>query len=135
MTGSAVYDAGMLIALAKGDNAAEREHWKACQGLRPIVPGPVLGQVWRGARQHSRLSFALRRCDVRTAYSEADYKRVGEMLGEVALGPRKRPDVVDALVAYTAVACEPAIVLTSDPGDIEAYLATLRKARTMLVPV
>ena len=50
------------------------------------------------------------------------------MLGNAALPGKKQPDAVDALVVVTAALHAPAQVLTSDPGDITAYAATLDHA-------
>jgi hypothetical protein len=57
------------------------------------------------------------------------------MLGDASLPAKSRPDVVDALVALTAARNTPASVLTSDTADIAAYLATLRDARVIVVPI
>ena len=136
MTGSAIYDAGMLIGLANRASRAQAEHLAIIRHTRPIVPGPVLSQAWR---RHSPaqaiLSRYLKDCQVLTDYREQDYKRIGVMLGDAALPAKSRPDVVDALVALTAARNTPASVLTSDPADIAAYLATLRDARVIVVPI
>lgn len=136
MTGFVIYDAGMLLGLAHRSATARAEHERIILHTQPVVPGPVLAQVWRRQTPPQvTLSRCLRQCQIYTAYSEIDYKRIGIMLGEVTLPPKKRPDVVDALVALTAAQHEPAAVLTSDPRDITAYLDTMPKARTVVVPV
>jgi hypothetical protein len=56
------------------------------------------------------------------------YKRVGAMLGQAVLPGRKQPDAVDALVVMAAALHAPAQILTSDPGDVTAYVATLDHA-------
>jgi len=142
-----VYDTGMLIALAARKAKAARIH----QGLgrsphRPVVPGPVLAQVWRPdpATVHS-MSAVLNECTVPQARSSpaalrptsvgrpeciacstapdvTDWRRIGAMLGVAALPAKKRPDAVDALVAWLAVKHRSAVVFTSDPGDISAYV-------------
>ena len=38
---------------------------------------------------------------------------------------KKRPDAVDALVAWTAVKHRSAVVFTIDPGDITAYVEAI----------
>ncbi|MFI6449285.1 hypothetical protein [Kitasatospora sp. NPDC050543] len=53
----------------------------------------------------------------------------------MALPPRKRPDVIDALVVLTAAGHGRAVVLTSDPEDIAACAATLPKAEIVVVRV
>ena len=56
------------------------------------------------------------------------YKRAGAMLGKAALPGRKQPGAIDALVVVAAALHAPAQILTSDPGDIAAYAATLDQA-------
>lgn len=51
------------------------------------------------------------------------------MLGAVALPPKQRPDVIDALVVLTAAGHGRAVVLTSDPEDIAAYAAHAAEGR------
>jgi hypothetical protein len=103
---------------------------------RPIVPGPVVAQVWRNhARTCATLSRYLNECEIYTDYGIEEYKRVGVMLGEVVLADKQRPDAVDALVALTAARRECAAILTSDPVGIKAYLETLPKARATVLPI
>lgn len=123
----------MLIGLANRAARAQAEHAEIIKRTRPLVPGPVLAQAWR--ENAPVLARYLRDCRVVTEYSELDYKRAGVMIGLATLPRKKRPDVVDALVALTAAKHEPAAVLTSDPTDIAAYLDTLPKARAVVVPV
>ncbi|MCK8681051.1 hypothetical protein [Streptomyces lichenis] len=155
----AVYDTGMLIALADRKAKALRLH----EGLRDtphraLVLGPVLAQTWR---PHAALVYALsailRDCTVpqarnspppmRTAQRSleclacatppdlADWRRVGAALGKAALPSRKRPDAVDAWVALAAAKHGKAVVFTSDPDDITAYLDALEAADVRVVPV
>jgi hypothetical protein len=81
------------------------------------------------------MSRYLRDCRVDTNYGEHDYKRVGVMLGDVVLSKKKRPDVVDALVALTAARHDPAAVFTCDEGDITAYLNTIPRTRVVVIPL
>jgi hypothetical protein len=126
----------MLIALAKRDRTATEHHARVIRSNTPLVPGPVLAQVWRNSpTTQFALARYLRDCEIVTAYDVQDYKRVGAMLGMVAPPPKKRPDVVDALVVLTAANMLRAAVLTSDPGDIRAYADALPKADITVVPV
>ncbi|SFL79429.1 hypothetical protein SAMN05192584_12747 [Streptomyces pini] len=68
----------------------------------------------------------------------ADRRRIGAALGKAELPPRKRPDAVDAvdaLVALSAVRHGSAVVFTSDPGDIGAYLQVMNAHDVHIVPV
>jgi hypothetical protein len=63
------------------------------------------------------------------------YKRAGVMLAEAKLPATKRPDVIDALVVIAAALHDPAQILTSNPGDITAYAATLDHADIVIEQV
>lgn len=145
-----VYDTGMLIALADRKAKAVALH----SGLkvtphRALVLGPVLAQVWRprSAVIHA-LAGVLKDCTVPGARASepsmraarvgqpecmacaigpdlTDWRRVGAALGEARLPAKKRPDAVDAWVALSAVKHGSAVIFTSDPEDIEAYLGVL----------
>ncbi|WP_225839895.1 hypothetical protein [Streptomyces sp. NK08204] len=54
--------------------------------------------------------------------------RVGELIGRADLPGKKRPDPVDGLVALTALQIGAAMVATSDPAVIQAYLDQLPRA-------
>ncbi|MBB4934660.1 hypothetical protein F4561_005480 [Lipingzhangella halophila] len=155
-----VYDTGMLIALAARKGKAIEMH----RGLgrtphRPVVPGPVLAQVWRPdpATVHA-LSTVLKECTVPQAKSSpaalrptsagraecitcatapeiTDWRRIGAVMGTADLPAKKRPDAVDALVAWTAVKHRSAVVFTSDPGDITAYVEAIGADDVHLVTV
>ncbi|MBC3843718.1 hypothetical protein GXW82_36375 [Streptacidiphilus sp. 4-A2] len=155
-----VYDTGMLIALADRKPKAVRLH----EGLRAtphraIVPGPVLGRVWRPAPSTVRaVATALRDCTIpharsspgalrptaagqpvcllcSTALDLAEWHRIGGALGAADLPPKKRPDAVDAMVAITAVRHGSAVVFTSDPDDISACLSALNAQDVRLVAI
>jgi predicted nucleic acid-binding protein len=145
-----VYDAGMLIALV--DRKAKAVHLHA--GLdstahRAVVLGPVLAQVWRPdpSTVHA-LARVMKSCTVPQARSSApalrptsagqstclkcatapdltEWHRVGSALGAADLPQKKRPDAVDALVALTAARHGSAVIFTSDPADLRAYLSVL----------
>jgi hypothetical protein len=156
----AVYDTGMLIALADRKAKAVSLHNMVRQAShRAIVLGPVLAQVWRPAPAlvHS-LATVLQDCTVPQARSAAtalrptkagqvvclmcaagpdlaEWQRVGGALGKAQSPPKKRPDAVDGLVALTAVRHGSAVIFTSDPDDIRAYLGELRAQDVHVVAV
>jgi hypothetical protein len=114
--------------------------------------GPVLAQSWRPdpktayafsqylkdctVPQTRGTALAMRGAGTANAgcvacaktFSLDSYQRAGAMLGKAALPGEKQPDAVDALVVVAAALHAPAQVLTSDPGDIAAYAATLDHA-------
>ncbi|ORT58494.1 hypothetical protein [Streptomyces sp. CB03238] len=126
MTAHVVYDSGALIAVERGSAKLRYLHrtWRAA-GITPVVPGPVLAQVWRGGARQYALAEFLKQCRVHVAYTVDDYRRAGWMLGHADLPDKKRPDAVDALVVLTAVLHHTDTVVTSDPADVAAYAATL----------
>ncbi|MGW0627546.1 hypothetical protein [Streptomyces sp. NPDC002758] len=155
-----VYGTGMLIALADRKAKAVSLH----EGLqaaphRAVVLGPVLAQVWRPrpALVHA-LAGVLKDCAVPQARSSQppmretrsgrpeciacatgpdldDWRRIGTALGQAALPSKKRPDAVDAWVALAAVRHSSAVIFTSDPDDINAYLAVLNPTDVHVVTV
>jgi len=145
-----VYDAGMLIALVDRKAKAVHLH-NGLEGTshRAVVLGPVLAQVWRPqpSTVHA-LAHVLKGCTVPQARSAApalratlvgqatcltcasapdltDWQRIGTVLSTAAIAPKKRPDTVDALVALTAARHGSAVIFTSDPADLTAYLDAL----------
>ncbi|MGH8876460.1 MAG: hypothetical protein ACRD0P_03825 [Stackebrandtia sp.] len=118
-----VYDSGALIAGEKGSTPLLTLHRRSLErGQPPQVPGPVISQVWRGKARNARMARILSECETVLGFTEDDYKDAGRMLGDAALSKRKRPDVVDALVALTAKNSQAGGVVTSDDRDITAYL-------------
>jgi len=115
-----VYDSGALIAIdSLRDGESLNEHKKRLvHGHRIIVPAPVAAQVVRNPRRQARLMLALRSCDI-VPFEEDDVSPVGKLLATSGTS-----DVVDGLVALTAVRATAAIV-TSDPHDIAHLLSTL----------
>jgi hypothetical protein len=126
MTPKVVYDSGALISVER--NSADmrylHSHWHAA-GVRPVVPGPALAQVWRGGPRQYRLAEFLKQCRIFLDFKEDDYRRAGWMLGQADLPPKKRPDAVNALVVVTAVLHHTDVIVTSDPDDLSAYGSTL----------
>lgn len=66
-------------------------------------------------------------------YTEAEWRRVGELIGRADLKAKKKPDPVDGLVALTAVEIDAAIVATSDQDDIQAYLDQIHGSQAITV--
>ncbi|MFV2175204.1 hypothetical protein ACFHW2_12940 [Actinomadura sp. LOL_016] len=148
-----VYDTGMLLAMLSGERVAlALHHGLRAAPHRPVVIGPVLAQAWRpDPKTVHAFSGYLRDCTVPQARGAAppvqgrtaanagcvacsktttldSYKRAGAMLARAAPPGKKRPDAVDALVVVTAALHVPALIVTSDPGDLAAYAATLDNA-------
>lgn len=115
-----VLDAGALIGLDRGD----RDCWALLAethraGQRPIVPTPVIAQVWRDGARQARLGGVLAGAEVVVA-DDALCRRAGELLAA-----SRTADVIDALVALVAADRPGCDVLTSDPADIHRLLTAL----------
>jgi hypothetical protein len=148
-----VYDTGMLLALLGGKpTALVLHHSLRAAPHRPIIIGPVLAQSWRpdpktvyafsqylkdGTVPQARgTAQPIRGANVASGgcvacaktFTLDSYKRAGAMLGRAILPGKKQPDAVDALVVIAAALHAPAQILTSDPGDLAAYAATLDHA-------
>ncbi|HEY6279010.1 MAG TPA: PIN domain-containing protein [Streptosporangiaceae bacterium] len=123
-----VYDAGALIAIDKRDEAALRRHqMRLAWGHEMIVPAPVAAQVVRNPRRQARLMLTLRGCDV-VLFGPGQVLPVGALLAGAGTS-----DVVDGMVAVTAVEADAAVV-TTDPGDIRHLLKTLGVQLAVLAP-
>jgi predicted nucleic acid-binding protein len=107
-----VYDAAVLVAADKNERRAWAEHKARLEfGVVPLVPAPVVAQVSRSPQQ-AQLRRFLTGCVV-VSLGESEAHEAGRLLGAA-----KTVDVVDAVVVTTALR-QRAVILTSDPDDIE----------------
>jgi predicted nucleic acid-binding protein len=92
-----VYDAGVLIAAEAGAERVWALHKRALEcGVEPVLPAPVLTEVWRaGARAHKLAEF-IASCVVEEL-TEERAKAAGVLLANAAHG------VVDAVVTECAL--------------------------------
>lgn len=109
--GGLTLDAGALIALDRND----RRQWArlrraVARNQRPVLPAPVITQVWRSPRQ-ANLARAVKACLVEEVDVELA-RKAGELCAKA-----KTSDAVDAIVVASA-ARRRDIVLTTDVGDI-----------------
>lgn len=110
-----VLDAGALVAVDRADRevaAMLRVAWE--RGVPVRTSSAVVAQVWRDGARQALLSRVLTgvRCDTLDAVAARDVGRL--------LGLSRTADVVDAHVA--GITPSGAVVLTSDPRDIEHLL-------------
>jgi predicted nucleic acid-binding protein len=115
-----VYDSGALIAIdrRRDDLSLRRHQHRIRQGDHIMVPAPVAAQVIRDPGRQARLMLALQSCDM-VPFGQEDAGPVGRLLAQSGTS-----DVVDGFVAVTA-AVNDAIVVTSDPDDIERLLRVI----------
>jgi hypothetical protein len=121
---SLVLDAGALIALDRNDRKVWAILRVASDDNELIqVPAGTIAQAWRDGSRQVLLTRALRHCD-EVALDGALARAAGLLCGQ-----SKTSDIVDASVALAAagLARRGAVsVLTSDAGDIEHLIGTLR---------
>lgn len=92
-----VYDSGALIAAEAGSERMWALHQRALdRGITPIVPAPVLTEVWRGGQRARRLGEFVDSCEVES-YLEDLAKAAGLLLATAARG------VTDAAVTECAL--------------------------------
>jgi hypothetical protein len=117
-----VYDAGALIAAERNRAAFWRAHRSyLLAGGVPVVPAAVVAQVWRDGARQAQLARMLSGCDV-AALDHSPARKVGNLLGQAGTS-----DPVDGAVAVLAAGLG-AVVVTSDPGDIQHLLDRLGPA-------
>lgn len=119
-----VLDSGGLTALVGGSHEArERLRWVAMHGGSIVVPTPVLvecttGDGARDAEVNRVLGVLVRAAAALEAPDEHTARRAGELRFAA-----RSDDGIDALVAAAAVGDgSPAVVLTSDPDDLQRLL-------------
>lgn len=111
-----VYDAGALIAAERGRADIWRTHRSyLTAGGVPLVPAPVVAQVWRDGSRQARVAQLLKGCDI-AALHDTSAREIGELLGRASTS-----DPVDGAVAVIAASLG-AVVATSDPEDIRHLL-------------
>jgi predicted nucleic acid-binding protein len=107
-----VYDAAVLVAADRNERRTWAEHKSRLElGIVPLVPAPVIAQVSRSPQQ-AQLRRFLTGCVI-VPLGESDAHEAGRLLGIT-----RTADVVDAVVVTTALRRQ-AMILTSDPDDIE----------------
>ncbi len=122
-----VYDAGALVAGERDDERVWARHTKALAGgVAPVIPAPVVWQVWRGGARQARLARFLRGCIVEPT-DHATARAAGELLGR-----SRTTDGVDAVVVLSA-ARYGGVIYTSDPNDLQYLAGYLPNARPFTI--
>jgi hypothetical protein len=92
-----VYDSGALIAAESGVERIWAIHQRAlARGVQPLVPAPVLTEVWCGGRRATKLAEFVASCDIEP-YTAAIAKAAGLLLATAPHG------VADAAVTGSAL--------------------------------
>lgn len=126
-----VYDSGALVAAERGNNRFAAFHRRYVSNyVSPIIPSPVLTQVWRGSARQTLLHRVIHSCSFEPVDRETA-KRAGVLLGKAHTS-----DAVDAIVVAIAVGLGVASVLTSDPDAIQLLVnASEAKATITVIPI
>ncbi len=119
-----VLDAGALLAVEWRNRDVVSAIRAAHDEGIPVRPGSgAVTQTWQNGARQGRLARALRGIDERPIDASAS-RRIGRLLADSGTS-----DVVDA---HVATLCEPdAVVLTSDPEDLDHLLAQLGQPVTI----
>ncbi len=113
-----VADAGLLVALERGDTQARALVQHAVRRGRQLqVPTSALAQVWRNGATQAELARALNQAHMHDLTTDAA-KQVGHLLDE-----HSTSDIVDAHVATTWASVGGAVA-TSDPDELAALGVT-----------
>lgn len=128
MIGHVVYDAGALVAAAKNEQSFLYGHQQLLRnGIRPLVPAPVLAQAWVPGSTHAAMHRVIEGCEV-VAFTESEARDVASLCRDSRIA-----DVVDGFVALLALKNGCAPVVTSDEDDIRALLATKISATRIVI--
>lgn len=116
-SGQVVLDASALIALERGDAVLRGYVALAGQGdISLWTSSAVVAQVWRGGARQARLSrFLASDLVIERALDAKASRRIGLIAATTGA-----VDVVDGHVALLALDLD-AIIVTSDPGDLERW--------------
>jgi hypothetical protein len=110
-----ILDAGAILALARGDGDTRAALERARrEGYVVVIPTPVLTQVHRGGRDRAWIDRVVNAVDAPLPTSAPVARRAGELLARSGSS-----DAVDAIVAAEALQSTPALILTSDPDDMQ----------------
>jgi hypothetical protein len=130
--GRVILDSGGVSALAHGNATARAVIVRARhEGRLVVIPAPVLTEVYTGRRDHAHIDRVVKSVDQMIETTPERAKEAGVLRARSGV-----LDVVDAIVVAEAVAALPAVMLTSDPGDIKALVdAAGASARVTIIGV
>jgi predicted nucleic acid-binding protein len=115
-----VLDAGAVIGLSRNDRRVRARFAAARAGGAAFrVPMVVVAETVRGSGpRDAPVNLVLAQTSPQHPMTEAIARAAGGLLGAA-----RSSSTVDALVVAEALDCVPAVILTSDPGDLQQLLA------------
>jgi predicted nucleic acid-binding protein len=122
--GTVVLDSGAITKVAFADLLAcsiiedlSRRGWVVC------IPAAALAEVITGrAKTDAPIERLIKQAGNTMDCGERLAKAAGVLRAKVIRRKKLPPSGIDAIVAATAVACQPSIVLTTDADDMNALL-------------
>lgn len=116
-----ILDSGGVLKLAVADAAAVEFVARARSlGFRILLPTPILAEVNRGGHDHARVDRVVNSVDELIPLDAGAARQVGILMARTGHG-----DIADATVVVEAARHLPAIILTSDAGDMHLLLDEL----------
>ena len=118
-----VLDSGALISLSRG-NVRTRSQLAAAvnAGAVVVVPMVTVAETHRGSgSREAVLNLVLARLEPPRPLGEATARRAGKLLAQSGSS-----STIDALVVADAIEVAPAVILTSDPEDLELLVGLRR---------
>ena len=133
--GTVVLDSGAATKLAIADHLACSilenllgRGWVVC------IPAVVLAEVITGrAKTDVPIERVIKQVANTVACGESSAKAAGILRAKTSRAKRTTPSGIDAIVAAVAVACEPSVVLTTDPNDMISLLVSANLAMVIRV--
>ena len=111
-------DSGGISALAEGNVTARAVLARAQrEGRLVVIPAPVLVETHTGRYDHAHIDRVVKAVDQLIELTPERAKEAGILRAESGVR-----DVVDAVVVAEAVSALPAVIVTSDPKDIETLV-------------
>ena len=124
-----ILDSGAIHALTRGGGDARAALERARrEGYVVVIPTPVLAQVHRGGRDRAWVDRVVNTVDALLPTSANVARRAGELLARSGTS-----DAVDAIVAAEALLSIPALILTSDPDDLNRLVEGEPEAASLRV--
>lgn len=113
--GAVILDAGGITAIAAGHPRARAVLVRARrEGRDVVIPAPVLTEVHTGRRDHALIDRVIKGVDRELSTTSERAREAGVLRTVSGVA-----SVVDAIVMAEAVAIGAAVILTSDPRDME----------------
>lgn len=126
--GILLVDSGGISAIAEGDQAARAALARARrEGRTVVIPTAVLAETITGRRSHAGIDIVIGGVDSEIPLTSERARQAGILRskaialreGRPTRSRKAPPSAVDAVVMAEAMAAGAAVILTSDPDDME----------------